>query len=160
MTADDEARRALAYHEAGHAVIEWSFGIPIRDIKIQGLRGRVRDSLRLSQLHPETDYQKLEQLAIVLFAGEAAERILNEQVEFTCSGHDLAQIGLIAELLFESNAQDSSTWIKTIKTRTDVCVIENRDRVGALAEVLTGKDYVSGAEAVRIIECAATTPKK
>ena len=154
------ARRALAYHEAGHAVVACSLRVPVLDIKIEGLRGRVRYPLRLSQLHPETDFGRLQKLALILFGGEDAEQILDDQAECFASEDDNEQINAIAELLFETNVTASSSWIDGIKDRANVIVIENWDRVRALAAVLTKESFISGERATHIIGDAKTTPTK
>ncbi len=160
MTPESEARRALAYHEAGHAVVEWTLHVPVHDIRIEGLRGCVRDSLRLSQLHPETDFPQLEKLALILFAGEAAERLLDDQAEDFASKDDIEQIDAIAEVLFETSDLDSSAWIEKTKDRAIAIVDEKWNRVRALAEILRERGFVSGQEATRIIANVTSAPNK
>lgn len=154
MTPEEEARRALAYHEAGHAVVAWSFRVRNHDIKIEGLEGRACDSIRRSQLHPETDYQKLTQLAAILWAGEAAEESLLDAGDLTCAEHDRSELDSIVETLFPDSSQDAREWLNKTKDEARNRLLDHWARVTALGEVLRVRDYVSGAEAIRIIENA------
>lgn len=156
MTPEEEARRALAYHEAGHAVVEWSFRSRIWEIKIEGLRGHVRGSIHRSQLHPETDYKKIEQLATILWAGEAAEETLLDADDVTCAEDDRSELDAIVETLFPDSPQDAQKWLNKTKDAASNRVLDHWARIVSLGEVLRVRDYVPGAEAKWIIENADT----
>jgi ATP-dependent Zn protease len=129
MTPKEEARRALAYHEAGHAVVAWSYRVRILYIKIEGLRGRVCDSIRQSQLHPESDYQKIVQLAAILWAGEAAEESLLDAGDVTSAEDDRSELDSTVEMLFPDSPQDARKWLSMTKDEARTRVIEHWARV-------------------------------
>jgi hypothetical protein len=156
LTPEEYARRALAYHEAAHAVVAWSFQVRIHDIKIEGLQGRVRDSIRSSSLHPQTDYQKLEKLAVILWAGEAAEEALLNPSDREPAEHDRADLKSIVDGLFPDSLVDAERWLRKRNDEARARVSDHWPCVAALGEVLRVRDYVSGADAVRVIDNART----
>jgi ATP-dependent Zn protease len=70
--------RATAFHEAGHAVVAWSLGLPVGGIRVSN-----DDASGGAKIGLADHLSIVEQIA-VLFAGHAAERL------FKCPAHELA----------------------------------------------------------------------
>lgn len=70
--------RATAYHEAGHAIVAWSLGLPVGTIRI-----RADDADGSTDIGPADHLSPSEQVAVCC-AGSAAEDM------FDCETHELA----------------------------------------------------------------------
>jgi ATP-dependent Zn protease len=70
--------RATAFHEAGHAVVAWSLGLPVGVIRVSD-----DDASGGTEIGPADHLSLTEQIA-VWSAGHAAERL------FECPAHELA----------------------------------------------------------------------
>ena len=76
---------SIAYHEAGHAVAAWKRRIRIKQLSILSdgdSAGRMTHHNYFSGVHPEYDtspriQRRLENMALVCFAGPAAQRRFN-----------------------------------------------------------------------------------
>lgn len=73
--------RATAIHEAGHAVVAWSLGLPVGAIRVSD-----DDASGGTEIGLADHLSLIEQIA-VLSAGHAAERV------FECPAHGLADAG-------------------------------------------------------------------
>lgn len=82
-----KALQSVAYHEAGHAVVAWRFGVRTKRLSIipdeaAGSAGRLQHEPYFTGINPEFDssprvQRRLENMAMVCFAGPAAQRRFN-----------------------------------------------------------------------------------
>ena len=75
-----------AYHEAGHAVVAWSLGLPVGTINI-----RAEDAGGGTEIGPADHLSLVEQIA-VCSAGHAAEQIFDIQTHDLASFNDQLKI--------------------------------------------------------------------
>jgi hypothetical protein len=77
-----EARysRSTSFHEAGHAVVAWSFGVPVGALFV-----KADDAGGGAETGPTTHLKLPEQIAFY-WAGAAAQTVFN------CPGHELAAL--------------------------------------------------------------------
>jgi ATP-dependent Zn protease len=78
MKITERYSRGTAYHEAGHAVVAWSLGLPVGTIRVT-----VDDAGGGAEIGAADHLPLIEQVA-VCSAGSAAEEV------FECSAHELA----------------------------------------------------------------------
>lgn len=70
-TSEEEERRA-AFHEAGHAVSAWTFGLPLGDLVLRSA-GHGGDGLMRFRMPPVLTRGSLEDVLVMLMSGRAAE---------------------------------------------------------------------------------------
>jgi len=106
VTRDE--RRAVAYHEAGHAVIYTQVGSPIEMVTIvptANYLGQVK--LVQTQSSPD-EFTRL----MCLLAGPAAEAVCGGSFDPSGAGHDLAQmIQVVASRFVEEETRSAIDWV-------------------------------------------------
>ena len=154
----------VAYHEAGHAVITWALKVPLYHIDVGDFEGKVTGGTAPEYFFydPDTmsdsDWIKIKNKALILLAGEEAERAFNELHELDCdeflSGHDRSRLSDLLMKFGESSCPpldiDMST--KTLEKQASDLVANHWNQIEVLAKELMIKGSMHGDEAKRIIE--------
>jgi hypothetical protein len=93
ILASDKYPRGTAYHEAGHAVVAWSLGLPVRAVRVSD-----DDASGVADIGSADHLSLIEQIAICS-AGMAAVDV------FDCPTHELASFNdnLLIFHLLEAN---------------------------------------------------------
>lgn len=177
LSQNDEIERVHAYHEAGHAVVAWSLAISLGEVKIDLNGGLCNHALIVSpSLDPELmsngDWTKVQKRALVLLAGEVAERVCGEMAEQegdaemadlfrdACkisfesveSGSDREELREMVELVFGSLGPKSIEWIAKAEESTKNIVINNWEKIRSLADALIATKVLSGSDTTQIIQ--------
>jgi hypothetical protein len=175
----DKFIRVVAYHEAGHAVVSWSLGIPIREVKVEFNGGYCSHALIVPpSLDPEfmssSDWTKVKKRALILLGGEVAERVAGEIAELEGnvemaelfrdaysisfdsleSGADRDEFREVIKLVFGQIGPESIEWATKVKVETEDIVIKQWRKISSLAEALIVKRVLSGEEATQVIQNA------
>lgn len=175
MTAED--MRVIAYHEAGHAVVAWSLGILLKEVRIEPNGGICKHVMVVSpMLDPElmtkSDWAKVEKKAVILLAGEVAEQVGSQMAqhagdgeiaelcryafkatsESVSPGSDREELRELVQLIFGNLGSEANDWIGRATVRTTNIVTENWQRICSLSDALVANSVLSGAEAIRTIE--------
>lgn len=146
----------IAYHEAGHAVIAWALKVKLFRVSAGDFEGKVLDgTIRLYLLDPETmstsEWTEVKNKALILLAGEAAERAYYEWNELYCdeflSEYDWSELSdLLRKFGKYALSEDA------LKIEADTLVTKHWNQIEALAKELMNNGEIHGDEAVRIIE--------
>ena len=120
-----------AYHEAGHAVVGWSFGL-----RVGGVRVSDNDSSGTAEIDGAEHLPLVDQIAI-RFAGVAAEAVFGHPTHELIASGDRQEVMklLAAHGVFEHNGDARKLrdlGYRNAKERLE----KNRDKVIALAEWL------------------------
>lgn len=154
-------KRSIAYHEAGHAVITWALGMPLHSIDIGDFEGKVTGGAAPAYLFDpdnmsDSDWNKIMNEALILLAGEEAERAFNELHELDCdeflSGHDRSRLSDLLMKFGESSCPPIDMSTKTLEKQAYDLVTKHWDQIEVLAEKLMINGSMNGAEAVQIIK--------
>ena len=155
---DSELERIrIAYHEAGHAVATWAYGIPLKLIvagEIDGYAERGLDNDSLRQRLGEIEFNRT--VAVILLSGQAAQnRWQWETLAFGCDEdrrharkHAEECPGSVEEMVVSALLRD---WAAEAMRMIE----DNWPRVQALAQNLLEQGTISGPDATRIIDGAA-----
>jgi hypothetical protein len=144
-----EKQRGLCCHEAGHAVVAWSFGVPVIAVYVtfsvaRGWQGGTKYFWRSRALH------YLDQ-ATSLAAGRAGEELFDCPAHYSAWLVDLEEISV---LLNDNRIPEDRHWLLVTEARDRArLILENyRERglklVGRLAEA----GYVGDAEFLRLMD--------
>jgi len=177
VTVDD--MRVIAYHEAGHAIVAWSLGVLLKEIRIEPHGGICKHALTVNPLlDPEfmgtDDWMKVKKKALILLAGEVAELVGSEMARMAgdsemaelCSyahrassesivpGSDREELRELVQLTFGDLGAKANDWIGRTEVEAREIVIGNWERVCLLSNALVDKSVLCGAEAIRIIKMA------
>jgi ATP-dependent Zn protease len=169
--------RAMAYHEAGHAIAAWNFGVILKEVRIE-LRGGIckHASVVSPMLDPELmsrgDWARAEKRAVILLAGEVAEEVgslmarrdgngeLADLCQFAYTatyedvtpGSDREELREFVQLIFGHLGSEANDWIEQTKIKARTIVTDNWQRICSLSDALIAKNLLHGTEAIRIIE--------
>src|SRR5688572_7532974 len=142
-------RVRMAYHEAGHAVVAWSIGIPVVQLSITARPGHGELARGLAAIH-ETRGEAAMHAAGALFflAGQCA------QMEWDpyCFSYGCEPDRAAARFHADSSARD----LRTFEQETAELIRSNWQRGTALAIALLERETISGSEVMRIIERASS----
>jgi len=177
MTVTLDDMRVIAYHEAGHAVVAWSLGVLIKELRIGPNGGICKHALTVSPLlDPELmgkgDWMKVEKQALILLAGEVAEQIGGQMAELAgygelaelCNyahdassesivpGSDREELRELVQLAFGDLGPHAVEWIDRTEAKATDIVMDHWSRVCALSNALLNKNVLCGTEAIQVIE--------
>lgn len=143
-----ETQRGLCCHEAGHAVVAWSFGVPVIAVYVsfsvaRGWQGGTKYYWRSRALH----YMDR---ATSLAAGRAGEEL------FDCPAHYsawLADLSEISVLLNAKGISEDEHWARVTEARERARLIlkNHRERALKLVNRLAEAGHVGGAEFLRLM---------
>jgi ATP-dependent Zn protease len=177
MNADD--MQVIAYHEAGHAVVAWSLGVLLKEVRIEPNGGICKHAIVVSpMLDPElmtkADWAKAEKKAAILLAGEVAEQVGslmaqhdgNGEIAELCRyahmatsesvapGSDREELREFVQLIFGNLGSEANDWIDRATVKATNIVTENWQKICSLSDALVAKNVLSGTEATWTIEMA------
>ena len=138
-------RVRMAYHEAGHAVVAWSLGIPVVQLSINARPGHGELARGLAAIHEARGEAAMHAAGAMFFlAGQCA------QMEWDpyCFSYGCEPDRAAARFHADNSARD----LKTFEQQTAELIRSNWQRVTALAVVLLERNSISGSEVVRILE--------
>jgi hypothetical protein len=151
-------REVVAYHEAGHAVAAHEFSMRVSKVtieKVGGDLGHVIHSYkhRMSDVVRESSPRKqaaLEQVAIVAFAGPAAQRrfrldsISDEQAE----ADRLVTNRMLDGLAGEHDRELRDAWYRVLEIRADRLVAKRWARIQWLATIVLQQSTIKGVRKI------------
>lgn len=175
LTVDD--MRVIAYHEAGHAIVAWSRGVLLKEVRIGTDGGICKHALMVSPLlDPELmgkhDWTKVEKKALILLAGEVAEQIAGEMAQLAgdkemvelCRfaheassesvepGSDREELRELVKLVFGNLGIRANEWIEQAEVNVKNILLCHWKKVCLLSNALVDQSFLDGVEATRIIE--------
>src|SRR5659263_11719 len=151
----------LAYHEAGHAVITWALKVKLLRVTVRDFKGKViGGAIRLYLLDPEimstSEWTQVKNKALILLAGEAAERAYYESNELYCdeylSEYDRRELSDLLMKFGEYECPPVALSEDALKIEAGALVTKHWNQIKALAKELMNNVEMHGDEAVRIIE--------
>ena len=124
---------ALAFHEAGHAVVALKLDIRLRSVDImpEEEKGCCRDALQsrtlTADMMSDADWAWARKKALIVLGGEAAERVylLEECPLLFCSEPDEVELKELCCSAFGDLGPRASQWLKECRDETDRIVEAN-----------------------------------
>ena len=142
-----EKQRGLCCHEAGHAVVAWSFGVRVVTIYVtfsvaRGWRGGT-DFIDGSALHYMDQVTNLA-------AGRTGEEVFDCLAYY---GAWLADLEEISVLLNENGVPEDKHWVRVTEARERARLIlkNHRERAHKLVDRLAEAGHVGDAEFLRLM---------
>jgi hypothetical protein len=154
------AREATAYHEAGHAIAWWRYGIPIRDVTIvpgDGFAGQVRHGdlwgeVKLDVDDPHEHETNISKEVVVCLAGSAAQRRFSRRSWRTYHGQsDHVRAVDLASRLNEDDDRAKDLYLRWTERRADFLVKRYWPFITALAERLLVVRTLTGDDVLKVI---------
>jgi hypothetical protein len=143
---DKRYPRGTAYHEAGHAVVAWSFGLQIGTISIQA-----DDASGSTQIAPADHLGLVEQIAVCA-AGYTAEKMFDYHTHYYATVGDYDRIRKLLEDHGISKGEEAAA----LRSKGADCardrLLANQAAVSRLAERLVQSGSVGEAEFLRLME--------
>ena len=174
---NDKFMRVVAYHEAGHAVVAWSLGVLVREVKIGVNGGFCSHAFTVPpSLDPEfmssSDWTKVKKRVLILLGGEVAERVSGEMAELEGnaemaelfrdaysisfdsveSGSDREELREVVQLVFGQIGPESTEWLGGVEAEAEAIIIKQWRKICSLAETLIAKRVLCGDEATHVIQ--------
>jgi DNA polymerase III delta prime subunit len=170
----DRTDRAVALHEAGHAIVAWDLGVPVTEISILSI-GAAGGWVQTEFDDPLITRDKVERLAAVMLGGRAADIALGEGAHAGAASDldsvnrllrsAMLQFGLFGPLTTGLNS-DTRNWLKPgaslsvaigdeidkALTRAGDIVRRRRDDVFRLVEVLRIERVVTREGLAQLLE--------
>jgi ATP-dependent Zn protease len=138
----DDYLRAMAFHEAGHAVVAWSLNLRVESIHIR----EIGAGNSATKTHPPDHLPLIDQLA-TLAAGLEAERAFDCPLHEHAGDRDrLMAISLIRERHEDLASDEIQSHLATGRARARELLLEHRERVVRIAERLLDVRQVDDAE--------------
>jgi len=138
----DDYLRAMAFHEAGHAVVAWSLNLRVESIHIR----EIGAGNGATKTGPRDHLPLMDQLA-TLTAGLEAERAFNSPLPERAGDRDrLMAINLILEHHEGLVSDEIQSHLGAGHARARELLLEHRDRVIRVAERLLDVRLVDAAE--------------
>ena len=149
----------LAYHEAGHAVVAHARSVRLQKIFLGVDRGISVDSQGFRSYDPtfmaEGDWTHAKTKALILLAGEFAERALHDirgsSSDVFASVGDRSELSELLVTLFEDESPKPGYSLPDLEAEANKLVVKNWDSIDRLAQALMVKHEIGGAEAEAII---------
>jgi hypothetical protein len=146
MNQADQYLCGTAYHEAGHAVVAWSLGLPVGTISV-----RADDASGGTQIGSADHLDLIEQIAVAA-AGYMAVEVFGQPTYDLAAFSDLNRI---RELL-EANGITEDDESATLRWKGDQCardrIVADHAKVIRLAERLVQDGSVEATEFLRLME--------
>jgi ATP-dependent Zn protease len=143
-----EKQRGLCCHEAGHAVVAWSFGVPVIAVYVtfsvaRGWQGGTKYFWRSRALH------YMDQ-ATSLAAGRAGEELFDCPAHYSAWLVDLEEISV---LLNDNGIPEDKHWLLVTEARDRArLILENyREGVRKLVDRLVEAGLIGEAEFLRLM---------
>ena len=136
MAAED--RIGAAYHEAGHAIVLWVFGLQVDSVAI-GIAGD--DAAGHTKIMGSDEHLSEFDRIVISEAGLEAQEV------FEAPTHDhagLADYAKIIDILGDISAEESLKIRTTARERAREIILANRTKVDRLAEYLIENGRISG----------------
>ena len=138
----DDYLRAMAFHEAGHAVVAWSLNLRVESIHIR----EIGAGNSTTKTHPPDHLPLIDQLA-TLAAGLEAEQVFDCPLHEHAGDRDrLMAITLIREHHEDLASDEVQSHLAAGRARARELLLEHRDRVIRIAERLLDVRQVGGIE--------------
>jgi hypothetical protein len=138
--------RGTAYHEAGHAIVAWSFGLQVGPIHVQA------DDASGDALIGPTDHLTLVEQIAVCAAGYTAENVFDHRHPNRLAA--ACDHTRIRKLLEDSRITEGPE-AQTLRLKGGNCagdiLLAHKDRVVRLAEKLVQDGSVDAAEFLRLM---------
>jgi hypothetical protein len=158
-----EAERATAFHEAGHAVAAFAFGIPIlrKGITVipgDGYDGQCHHSGSIggdpNTNRSEAMKSKAERQSIVALAGMQAQRRYRRYSVRRYHGHNdyLRAANLLSH--FTESREEEGVWLRLLQIRAERLVEIWWPTIERLADVLVEKQTLTGKQVEQLIRDA------
>jgi ATP-dependent Zn protease len=146
-TMTEKTQRGLCCHEAGHAVVAWSFGVRVVAVYVTFSVAR--------GWHGGTDYMDGSALHYMDQVTNFAAGRTGEEV-FSCPAHYgawLADLGEISVVLNNNGIPEDKHWARVTEARERArLILENhRERSLKLVDRLAEAGYVGDAEFLRLM---------
>ena len=139
--------RAMSYHEAGHAVVAWSFGLEVGNIHIREIGAGNSGA----QIGGADHLPLIDQLA-ALAAGKEAEQVFDSHLpDYASDGDRVMAMNLVMKLHEGIGADEALPHLTAGHARARELVVEHRDRVELLADRLRQDREVSAATFERLM---------
>ncbi|MEW6156160.1 MAG: hypothetical protein AB1813_01940 [Verrucomicrobiota bacterium] len=155
---------STAYHEAGHAVVGYFLGIPMRSVsiipdgdssgRVTGYRSvitrRWQEALSFGRLSP-SEFSGLEKQLVALLAGDVAQR--RYAPRSARSHHSRADFSCVADVVLKLWSSDKvrAAYLKFLRARAEELVEVHWAQIDALAHALVDRRGLSGREAKSLI---------
>jgi hypothetical protein len=168
-----DARRSIAYHEAGHAVAACELGIAFTRVSIVAddtSLGRLsfRDPVRRSDVHHVDRFRRdlFERYIIVGLAGAESTRLVEGDYDALLSAqHDYRDAFTFVHLILRSQTEvtrssreerllEGKHYFLQLQERARQLLHARRSWLDALASALTDQEILTGSDAVRIMLAA------
>jgi hypothetical protein len=138
-------RARSAHHEAGHAVVAWSLGIPVVQLTITAQPGHGELARALAAIDETRGEAAMHSAAAMFFiAGQCAQMEWDPH----CFTYGCEADRAAARFHADSAASD----LGSFEERTSELIRANWPRVTALAGALLERNALSGAEVLRILD--------
>lgn len=149
--------RAIAFHEAGHAVMGWRCGARFRSMTLRAARGASGGVWFCEALHPEslTSPSQVERAALIYMAGPMAAWPFERRFRAASARRDLEQAYALVQQGAASWNDARARW-GLLKERAWNILAEERAwrAVCALAQALIERETLPGRAARSLIERA------
>lgn len=143
-------RKALAYHEAGHAVVGYALGLEIEQVTIVPSHGSL-GRCRYQGWDEEEAAEDIETALLVLLAGAGAEEIA---MQAPSRSADLSKARDLALAQGRSEAE-ADEQMDRVRSRVTGFLKHHWPVVKALAAVLRDQRELDGTEAIAVIRRAS-----
>jgi len=144
----DDYLRAMAFHEAGHAVVAWLLNLRVESICIC----EIGAGNSQTKTDPPDHLPLMHQLA-TLAAGLEAERAFNCPLHEHAGDRDRLMAATLVLEHHEGLASDEiQSHLAAAHARARELLLEHRDRVIRVAEHLRDVRYIDAAEFLGLIE--------
>jgi ATP-dependent Zn protease len=143
----DDYLRAMAFHEAGHAVVAWSLNLRVESIYIR----EIGAGNSATKTDPPDHLPLMDQLA-TLFAGLEAERAFNCPLHEHAGDRDRLMATTLVREHHQCLASDEiQSHLAAGHARARELLLEHRDRVIRIAERLLDVREIDDAEFLGLV---------